>query len=49
MVIKGRNRDTDWYAMLDSEWPAIRERHQRWLNLANFDQQGRELQRLADV
>lgn len=49
MVIKGRNRDTDWYAMLDSEWPAIRERHQRWLDLANFDQQGRELQRLADV
>ena len=49
MVIKGRNRDTDWYAMLDSEWPAIRERHQRWLDPANFDQQGRQLQRLSDV
>jgi RimJ/RimL family protein N-acetyltransferase len=31
MIIKGRNRDTAWYAMLDHEWPAIRENFERWL------------------
>jgi len=31
MIIKGRNRDTAWYAMLDHEWPAIRANFERWL------------------
>ena len=31
MIIKGRNRDTAWYAMLDHEWPAIRVNFERWL------------------
>jgi RimJ/RimL family protein N-acetyltransferase len=31
MIIKGRNRDTAWYAMLDHEWPAIRINFERWL------------------
>jgi RimJ/RimL family protein N-acetyltransferase len=31
MIIKGRNRDTAWYAMLDHEWPAIRANFEQWL------------------
>lgn len=42
MIIKGRNRDTAWYSMLDSEWPARRAAFERWLDPANFDPQGRQ-------
>jgi RimJ/RimL family protein N-acetyltransferase len=42
MIVKGRNRDTVWYAMLDSEWPARKVAFERWLDSANFDQQGRQ-------
>ena len=31
MVIKGRNRDTAWFSMLDAEWPAARAAFERWL------------------
>lgn len=31
MIIKGHNRDTAWYAMMDYEWPAIKENMKRWL------------------
>lgn len=43
MVIKGRNRDTAWFAMLDHEWPARRESFERWLDPANFDGNGRQI------
>ena len=49
MVTKNRNRDTDWFSMLDSEWPAIRDRNQRWLDPANFDEAGQQRRRLEDV
>ena len=42
MVVKGRNRDTAWFAMLDREWPAIRAAFERWLAPANFDPDGRQ-------
>jgi RimJ/RimL family protein N-acetyltransferase/GNAT superfamily N-acetyltransferase len=42
MVIKGENRDTAWYAMLDSEWPARRRTFERWLDPSNFDANGRQ-------
>ena len=32
MIIKGRNRDTAWYSMLDHEWPAVRANLERWLD-----------------
>jgi RimJ/RimL family protein N-acetyltransferase len=32
MIIKGRNRDTAWYSMLDREWPAVRANVERWLD-----------------
>ena len=42
-VVKGRNRDTAWYSILDTEWPAVRDRLSRWLAPENFDDQGRQL------
>ncbi|HEX7730962.1 MAG TPA: GNAT family protein [Terracidiphilus sp.] len=47
MVIKGRNRDTAWFSMLDSEWPARKRAFEAWLNPANFDASGRQLQPLS--
>lgn len=49
MVIKGRTRDTDWYAMLDTEWPSVRDRNERWLAPENFDRHGRQLRRLIEA
>ena len=48
MIVKGRNRDTAWFAMLDSEWPAIKRAHQRWLAPDNFDDKGRQKLRLGE-
>ena len=49
MVTHGRNRDTDWYAILDSEWPAVRARHRRWLSPDNFDSDGRQRRRMGSL
>ena len=38
MIVKGRNRDTAWYAMLDGEWPARKAAFERWLAPENFDE-----------
>jgi RimJ/RimL family protein N-acetyltransferase len=46
-VYKGRNRDTAWYAAIDSEWPALRAAFQTWLSPTNFDDKGRQLSRLS--
>lgn len=46
-VVKGRNRDTAWYSILDSEWPALKAAFRRWLDPANFDAGGRQRQSLA--
>ena len=48
MIIKGCNRDTAWYAMLDSEWPPQKLAFERWLARENFDADGRQKVRLAD-
>lgn len=42
MVIKGRNRDTAWFSILDGEYPALRQAYDRWLDPANFDADGRQ-------
>jgi RimJ/RimL family protein N-acetyltransferase len=42
VLVKGRNRDTAWYSILDSEWPAIRAGFEAWLDPANFDETGRQ-------
>jgi RimJ/RimL family protein N-acetyltransferase len=43
MIIKGVNRDTAWFSMLDSEWPARKAAFERWLDPANFDSAGRQI------
>jgi RimJ/RimL family protein N-acetyltransferase len=42
MVVKGRNRDTAWYSILDHEWPRLRRNFERWLAPSNFDAEGRQ-------
>jgi RimJ/RimL family protein N-acetyltransferase len=42
MVVKGANRDTAWYSMLDREWPARRKAFEQWLSSDNFDETGRQ-------
>ncbi len=49
MIVKGRNRDTAWFAMLDSEWPARKAAYERWLNPDNIDAAGRQKVRLSDL
>jgi RimJ/RimL family protein N-acetyltransferase len=42
MITKGRNRDTAWFAMLETEWPARKRAFERWLQPENFDCDGRQ-------
>jgi hypothetical protein len=42
MVVKRRNRDTAWYSMLDTEWPARKRAFEQWLDPANFDANGKQ-------
>jgi len=42
MIIKGHNRDTAWFSMLDSEWPARKANFERWLAPENFTADGRQ-------
>ena len=49
MIVKGRNRDTAWFSMLDREWPARRARFERWLDVSNFDEAGRQKRALGAV
>ncbi|HEY2905900.1 MAG TPA: GNAT family protein [Vicinamibacterales bacterium] len=48
-VYKDRNRDTAWYAVVDSEWPRLDEAFRRWLDARNFDDQGRQRVRLSEL
>jgi RimJ/RimL family protein N-acetyltransferase len=45
-VVKGQNRDTAWYSMLDHEWPEQKARFERWLRPENFDAAGRQKKKL---
>ncbi len=47
-IVKNRNRDTAWYAAIDSDWPEIERGFKRWLAADNFDAQGQQLRRLLD-
>jgi RimJ/RimL family protein N-acetyltransferase len=49
MIVKGRNRDTAWYAMLDNDWPGQKAALEQWLALDNFDAEGRQKVRLSDL
>ncbi|MEF2550424.1 GNAT family protein [Aurantimonas sp. A2-1-M11] len=49
MIVKGRNRDTAWFAMLDSEWPALDASFRAWLAPDNFDPDGRQRRSLGEL
>ena len=49
MIVKGRNRDTAWYGMLDRDWPARKRAFERWLAPENFDADGRQRSSLSDA
>jgi RimJ/RimL family protein N-acetyltransferase len=49
LVYKGRSRDTAWFSVIDSEWPALRRGFERWLDPANFDSAGRQRASLSSL
>ncbi len=46
LVYKGRNRDTAWFSIIDSEWPALEKAFKGWLSEGNFDRFGNQVQKL---
>ncbi len=48
MVVKGENRDTAWYSIIDKEWSLLRRAYMDWLDPANFDADGNQKRRLED-
>ena len=48
VIVKGRNRDTAWYSMLDGEWPLRKAAFEAWLDPANFNTDGLQRKRLQD-
>jgi RimJ/RimL family protein N-acetyltransferase len=48
-IVKGQNRDTAWYSILDTEWPARKAAFTRWLAPENFDAQGRQKVSLSSL
>lgn len=49
MVVKGRNRDTAWFSILDGEWPVVGAGFRAWLDPANFDADGRQRHGLREL
>jgi RimJ/RimL family protein N-acetyltransferase len=49
MVIKGKSRDSAWFSMLDSEWPARKRAFEAWLDPANFDAEDCQIKSLTEV
>ena len=47
LVVKGFNRDTAWYSILDDEWAPIRAAFEAWCDPANFDVAGKQKKALA--
>lgn len=48
VVYKGRNRDTAWFSIIDTEWPVIHECFRKWLAADNFDADGKQIIRLSE-
>ncbi len=49
VVVKGRNRDTAWYSILDHEWPRAKAAFEAWLSPDNFDEDGLQKRSLTDI
>lgn len=48
-VFKNHNRDTAWFSIIDSEWPALEEKFMRWLHPNNFDVTGKQILKLSEM
>jgi len=48
VIYKGRARDTAWFSIVDTEWPARKAAFERWLAPENFDADGRQRRRLNE-
>ena len=48
-IYKQRNRDTAWYAVLDREWPLIKQAFEAWLSHDNFDPGGKQNSSLSEI
>ena len=48
-IAKGRTRDTAWFSVIDSEWPALKTAFDTWLSPSNFDPDGTQTERLSDL
>lgn len=49
MIIKGRNRDTAWFALTDADWPMLARAYAKWLDPENFDAGGMQRESLSDL
>jgi RimJ/RimL family protein N-acetyltransferase len=49
MIVKGRNRDTAWFSILDGEWPVVKGAFEKWLNAGNFDAEGKQVRSLVEL
>jgi RimJ/RimL family protein N-acetyltransferase len=49
VVYKGRSRDTAWFSITADEWPRVRAAFEAWLDPVNFDNEGNQKRRLADL
>jgi RimJ/RimL family protein N-acetyltransferase len=48
-IVKGRNRDTAWFAAIDSEWPRLKAAFDQWLDPVNFGPDGQQKVALSDL
>lgn len=49
MVTRGRNRDTAWFSVTDTEWHSLRRVQEQWLAPGNFTQEGRQRESLTEL
>lgn len=49
LIVKGRNRDTAWFSITETEWPRLKAAYQRWLALDNFGANGRQCVALSEL
>jgi RimJ/RimL family protein N-acetyltransferase len=49
MIVKGRNRDTAWFSVVDDEWAVVKGGLEGWLEKGNFDGEGKQVRKLEEI
>lgn len=49
LIVKGKNRDTAWYSVLDCDWPTLKQAYEAWLAPENFDANGQQIKKLEEL